>query len=42
MANWTISRAVNTGVCYPESFVGCHAGDLESYSLYNKFFDPVI
>lgn len=24
---WTIARAINTGILYPESFVGCHAGD---------------
>lgn len=28
---WTIARAINTGVCLPSSFVGCHAGDRESY-----------
>lgn len=31
-AGWTIARAINTGVMYPSSFVGCHAGDLESYT----------
>jgi len=41
-AGWTIARAINTGVCYPTSFVGCHAGDLESYSTYSKLFNPVI
>jgi protein-arginine kinase len=39
---WTIARAINTGVCYPSSFVGCHAGDLESYHLYKELFYPVI
>ncbi len=24
---WTIARAINTGVLYPSSFVGCHVGD---------------
>lgn len=30
-SGWTIARAINTGVMYPSSFVGCHAGDQESY-----------
>jgi hypothetical protein len=25
-AKWTLGRAINTGVMYPSSFVGCHAG----------------
>ncbi|RLB67414.1 MAG: arginine kinase [Deltaproteobacteria bacterium] len=41
-ANWTIARAINTGTCYPSSFVGCHAGDLESYKDFSELFDPVI
>jgi protein-arginine kinase len=41
-AGWTIARAINTGVCYPSSFVGCHAGDLESYSVFGELFRPVI
>ena len=30
-ARWTLARAINTGVMYPSSFVGCHAGDSASY-----------
>ena len=41
-AQWTIARAMNTGTCYPTSFVGCHAGDLESYHLYSDLYTPVI
>jgi protein-arginine kinase len=41
-AKWTLARAVNTGVMYPESFVGCHAGDRESYDDFKDFFYPVI
>lgn len=41
-SGWTIARSINTGVKYPESFVGCHAGDLESYTLFKELFDPVI
>ena len=25
---------------YPSSFVGCHAGDLESYTLFKELFHP--
>lgn len=39
---WTIARAINTGTCYSQSIIGCHAGDLESYSLYGELFHPVI
>lgn len=39
---WTIARAINTGTMYPTSFVGCHAGDLESYTLFKELFHPVI
>ncbi|MEM1374681.1 MAG: phosphagen kinase [Pseudomonadota bacterium] len=41
-AGWTLARAINTGVMYPESFVGCHAGDRESYDDFAEFFYPVI
>lgn len=39
---WTIARAINTGTIYQTSIIGCHAGDLESYSLYKDLFHPVI
>ncbi|MCD6581986.1 MAG: hypothetical protein J7K90_09315 [Desulfuromusa sp.] len=41
-AKWTLARAINTGVMYPDSFVGCHAGDRESYDDFRDFFYPVI
>ena len=41
-AGWTIARAINSGVLYPDSFVGCHAGDLESYDDFKDLFKPVI
>jgi len=41
-AKWTMARAINTGVMYPHSFVGCHAGDRESYDEFSDFFYPVI
>jgi len=41
-AGWTIARAINTGTCYPSSFVGCHAGDHESYTDFSELFKPVI
>jgi creatine kinase len=33
-SGWTLARAINTGTCHPTSFVGCHAGDLESYDMF--------
>ncbi len=41
-AGWTLARAINTGVMYPTSFVGCHAGDKESYTDFAELFNPVI
>ncbi len=41
-AKWTLARAINTGVRYPSSFVGCHAGDSGSYDDFKDFFYPVI
>lgn len=41
-AKWTLARAINTGVMYPSSFVGCHAGDAESWDDFKDFFYPVI
>ncbi|XP_038049371.1 arginine kinase-like isoform X2 [Patiria miniata] len=41
-AGWTIARAMNTGTCYQSSFVGCHAGDPESYEIFKELFHPVI
>lgn len=41
-AKWTLARAINSGVMYPDSFVGCHAGDKESYDDFKGFFYPVI
>jgi protein-arginine kinase len=41
-AKWTLARAINSGISHPESFVGCHAGDRESYDDFKDFFYPVI
>lgn len=41
-SGWTIARSINTGVCYPGSFVGCHAGDMDSYKVFKDLFYPVI
>jgi len=41
-AKWTLARAVNSGTMYPHSFVGCHAGDQESWDDFKDFFYPVI
>lgn len=35
-------QCINTGVKNPRSIMGCHAGDIESYTLFGKFFDAVI
>ena len=37
-AKWTIARAINSGVMFPHSFVGCHAGDAESYDDFKDIF----
>lgn len=34
--------AINTGLQNPTSYVGCHFGDFESYTLYKTFFDNVL
>jgi hypothetical protein len=39
---WTLARAINTGALNLKSFVGCHAGDLESYQVFQDLFNPVI
>lgn len=39
---WTLARAINTSAMNPKSFVGCHAGDLESYTVFKDLFNPVI
>lgn len=41
-AGWTLARCINSGVLYPSSFVGCHAGDVESYDDFREFFYPLI
>jgi len=41
-AKWTMARAINSGIMHPDSFVGCHAGDRESYDDFSEFFYPVI
>lgn len=35
-------RAINTGVMHPSSFVGIHAGDVESYQMFSEIFYPII
>lgn len=41
-AKWTIARAINTAMINPTSFVGLHAGDVESYDDFKDLFYPVI
>ena len=39
---WTLARSINTGVMNQTSFVGCHAGDLETYKEFGAIFRPVV
>jgi protein-arginine kinase len=41
-ADWTIARAINTGVQNETSLLGIHAGDYESYTMLKDVFNPVI
>jgi ATP:guanido phosphotransferase, N-terminal domain len=40
--NWTISRAINTGIMFPSAYMGIHAGDPESYDTFVDIFKPCI
>eukprot|EP01084_Bolivina_argentea_P295747 509270_1 len=39
---YMLKNAINTGVKNPQSLIGIHAGDIESYSLFNGIFGPII
>merc|ERR1719232_1356657 len=39
---WTLARAINTGVTNPTSFLGCHTGDLESYTDFAPLFKGAV
>jgi len=39
---WTLARAINTGTTNTNSFMGCHAGDLESYTDFAPLFNGVV
>jgi len=39
---YTFALCINAGVKNPESIIGCYAGDLESYTMFGKFFNAVI
>ncbi len=39
---FTLQDAIRSGVVNPESGIGVYAGDLESYTLFAKLFDPII
>lgn len=39
---WTLARAINTGVTNPTSFLGCHAGDMESYTDFAPLFKGAV
>ncbi len=40
--NYTLQRAINSGVENIDSGIGVYAGDEESYSTFAKLFDPII
>ncbi len=39
---FTLLQAINSGLKNPDSSIGVYAGDEESYSLFDKLFDPII
>ena len=39
---FTLQDAIYSGVMNPDSGIGVYAGDLESYELFSKLFDPII
>ena len=39
---FTLKQAINSGVVNIDSGIGVYAGDKESYTLFNKLFDPII
>jgi creatine kinase/arginine kinase len=39
---FTLHDAIRSGVLNPDSGIGVYAGDLESYLLFGKLFDPII
>ncbi len=40
--NYTLKKAINSGVENTDSGIGVYAGDEESYELFSKLFDPII
>jgi creatine kinase/arginine kinase len=40
--NFTLEKAINSGVKNIDSGIGVYAGDEESYELFAKLFDPII
>ncbi len=42
MNGFTILDVVNSGVKNPDSGIGAYAGDEESYTIFESFFDPII
>lgn len=39
---FTLKQAINSGVVNIDSGIGVYAGDKESYTLFDKLFDPII
>ena len=40
--NFTLQRAIQSGLDNPDSSIGIYAGDAESYTLFAEIFDPII
>ncbi len=39
---FTLEKAINSGVVNTDSGIGVYAGDIESYEVFAKLFDPII
>ena len=40
--SFTLEKAIASGVKNPDSGIGVYAGDQESYTTFEKLFDPII
>jgi len=40
--NWTVRRAMNSGMTHPTCMMGCHVGDTESYDTFIGIYKPLV
>jgi creatine kinase len=40
--NWTVARAMNSGMTHPTCMMGCHVGDTESYDTFIEVYKPLV